>query len=62
MDLLPRAHTDTQVINNSCGTIAALNAVMNIPFQNSANPPEAIGIGGELENLRDFGAGMSSME
>lgn len=57
---LARAHI--QVINNSCGTIAALNAVMNIQPQTSPNPPETIGIGSELENLRDFGTGMTSME
>ncbi|GMK54631.1 hypothetical protein CspeluHIS016_0112170 [Cutaneotrichosporon spelunceum] len=49
-----------QVINNSCGTIAALNAVMNIPELQAG--PESIGIGSELKNLRDFGAGMSSMD
>lgn len=54
------AHTDTQVINNSCGTIAALNAVMNIPEVQAG--PESIGVGSELKNLREFGAGMSSME
>ncbi|CAK9786505.1 putative ubiquitin-specific protease [Cutaneotrichosporon oleaginosum] len=49
-----------QVINNSCGTIAALNAVMNIPEQEAG--AESIGIGAELKNLREFGAGMSSMD
>ncbi|BEJ12135.1 hypothetical protein CspHIS471_0205950 [Cutaneotrichosporon sp. HIS471] len=49
-----------QVINNSCGTIAALNAVMNIPEVQAGT--ESIGIGSELNNLREFGAGMSSMD
>ncbi|KAK4683460.1 ubiquitin carboxyl-terminal hydrolase L5, partial [Tremellales sp. Uapishka_1] len=51
-----------QVINNSCGTLAALNAVMNIPTVTSEEPGEAIELGTELENLRDFGAGMESMD
>lgn len=34
-----------QVINNSCGTLAALNAVMNIPPQASSHPGESIALG-----------------
>lgn len=34
-----------QVINNSCGTLAALNAVMNIKPQPSSFPDEAIELG-----------------
>ncbi|WOO79201.1 Ubiquitin carboxyl-terminal hydrolase isozyme L5 [Vanrija pseudolonga] len=51
-----------QVINNSCATVAALNAVMNIPSQVSPHAGESIDIGPELANLRDFGAGMGSMD
>ncbi|OCF76710.1 ubiquitin carboxyl-terminal hydrolase L5 [Kwoniella mangroviensis CBS 8886] len=51
-----------QVINNSCGTVAALNAVMNIPTQESRHPEESIGLGEELGNLREFGAGMESLD
>ncbi|TYJ54308.1 hypothetical protein B9479_005067 [Cryptococcus floricola] len=47
-----------QVINNSCGTLAALNAVMNIPTESSPNDGESIELGEELGNLREFGAGM----
>lgn len=49
------ARANAQVINNSCGTVAALNAVMNISA-------DGVDIGPELSNLRDFGAGMSSTE
>lgn len=49
------AIADTQVINNSCGTIAALNAVMNVDAP-------GVEIGSELGNLKEFGAGMGSME
>lgn len=35
---------------------------MNIPAQTAANPEESIAIGAELDNLREFGAGMTSME
>ncbi|ORY20710.1 putative ubiquitin-specific protease [Naematelia encephala] len=51
-----------QVINNSCGTLAALNAVMNIPPVKSLYPGESIELGAELENLRDFGAGMTPLD
>ncbi|WVF70025.1 hypothetical protein IAT40_004811 [Kwoniella sp. CBS 6097] len=51
-----------QVINNSCGTVAALNAVMNIPPQPSEYEGESISLGSELDNLRDFGAGMASQD
>ncbi|WWD22144.1 hypothetical protein CI109_106633 [Kwoniella shandongensis] len=51
-----------QVINNSCGTLAALNAVMNIRPQASSNPDETVELGPELDNLRDFGAGMGSQD
>lgn len=44
------------MINNSCGTIAALNAVMNIPSV------DGISVGDVLANMREFGAGMTSME
>ena len=54
--------THTQVINNSCGTLAALNAVMNIPPIASPYPGEEVSIGPELQNLREFGAGMSALE
>ncbi len=53
-----QVQSSRQVINNSCGTIAALNAAMNIPSQAEDN----ITIGPELENLRQFGAGMTSLE
>lgn len=49
-----------QVINNSCGTVAALNAVMNIPKVESPYPDEAIDHGSRLDTLREFGAGMDS--
>ncbi|ORX34420.1 ubiquitin-specific protease [Kockovaella imperatae] len=51
-----------QVINNSCGTLAALNAVMNIPPQSSEHPSESIELGPELENLRDFGSAMGPLD
>ncbi|WWC87094.1 uncharacterized protein L201_001980 [Kwoniella dendrophila CBS 6074] len=51
-----------QVINNSCGTVAALNAVMNIPPQPSSHIEESITLGEELGNLREFGAGMESLD
>ncbi|KGB74731.1 ubiquitin carboxyl-terminal hydrolase L5 [Cryptococcus deuterogattii 99/473] len=51
-----------QVINNSCGTLAALNAVMNITPQQSVHEDESIQLGSELENLREFGAGMQSLD
>ncbi|KAK8846796.1 hypothetical protein IAR55_005884 [Kwoniella newhampshirensis] len=51
-----------QVINNSCGTLAALNAVMNIHPQPSSHPGETVELGPELDNLRDFGAGMGSQD
>ncbi|ODN75418.1 hypothetical protein L202_06570 [Cryptococcus amylolentus CBS 6039] len=68
-----------QVINNSCGTLAALNAVMNIPTESSPYAGESIELGvrdcqssnthhrltiyqEELGNLREFGAGMESLE
>ena len=51
-----------QVINNSCGTLAALNAVMNIPPQQGPSPEETISLGDELQNLKEFGAGMDAME
>ncbi|WVQ84053.1 hypothetical protein IAT38_006198 [Cryptococcus sp. DSM 104549] len=51
-----------QVINNSCGTLAALNAVMNIKPEPSAHEAEAVELGSELENLREFGAGMESLD
>ncbi|OCF37530.1 ubiquitin carboxyl-terminal hydrolase L5 [Kwoniella heveanensis BCC8398] len=51
-----------QVINNSCGTVAALNAVMNIPHQPSEFEGETISLGSELGNLREFGAGMGSQD
>ncbi|WVQ69027.1 uncharacterized protein L199_007239 [Kwoniella botswanensis] len=51
-----------QVINNSCGTVAALNAVMNIPTQESQHAEESIELGEELGNLREFGAGMESLD
>ncbi|WVQ76826.1 hypothetical protein IAR50_006500 [Cryptococcus sp. DSM 104548] len=51
-----------QVINNSCGTLAALNAVMNIPSESSPNAGESIELGQELGNLREFGAGMESLD
>ncbi|WWC59225.1 uncharacterized protein I303_101775 [Kwoniella dejecticola CBS 10117] len=51
-----------QVINNSCGTVAALNAVMNIPAQASQYTDESIELGEELGNLREFGAGMESLD
>jgi hypothetical protein len=35
---------------------------MNIPNTDSAHAGESVSIGSELQNLRDFGAGMSSME
>lgn len=60
--LLSLALRHTQVINNSCATVAALNAVMNIQSQASPHAGESIDIGPELANLRDFGAGMGSME
>ena len=34
-----------EVINNSCGTLAALNAVMNIPSEPSPYPDESIELG-----------------
>lgn len=34
-----------QVINNSCGTLAALNAVMNIAPQEGQTPEETISHG-----------------
>lgn len=51
-----------QVVNNACGTLAALNAVMNIPAVASPYAGEEVSIGSELANLREFGAGMASME
>lgn len=51
-----RDASQPQVINNSCGTIAALNAVMNIPSV------DGISVGDVLANMREFGAGMTSME
>ncbi|KAJ9120595.1 hypothetical protein QFC22_002524 [Naganishia vaughanmartiniae] len=51
-----------QVINNSCGTLAALNAVMNIPPQQGPTPGETISLGDELQNLKEFGAGMDAMD
>ncbi|WWC67729.1 uncharacterized protein I206_101641 [Kwoniella pini CBS 10737] len=51
-----------QVINNSCGTVAALNAVMNIPSQSSQYSEESIQLGEELGNLREFGTGMESLD
>ncbi|KAJ9122028.1 hypothetical protein QFC24_004255 [Naganishia onofrii] len=51
-----------QVINNSCGTLAALNAVMNIPPQQGPSPEETISLGDELQNLKEFGAGMDAMD
>jgi len=50
-----------QVITNSCGTLAAINAVMNIPPQPSPYPGESIELGPMLTDLRDFGDGMDSM-
>ncbi|GHJ84479.1 hypothetical protein NliqN6_0881 [Naganishia liquefaciens] len=51
-----------QVINNSCGTLAALNAVMNIAPQEGQTPDESISHGDELQNLRDFGVGMNAVD
>ncbi|WVR04462.1 hypothetical protein IAU60_001465 [Kwoniella sp. DSM 27419] len=54
-----------QVINNSCGTVAALNAVMNIQRTPSQYEGESIELGliqPELDNLREFGAGMESQD
>lgn len=36
---------NAQVINNSCGTLAALNAVMNIAPQEGQTPEETISHG-----------------
>ncbi|WRT64982.1 uncharacterized protein IL334_001923 [Kwoniella shivajii] len=51
-----------QVINNSCGTVAALNAVMNIQPEPSQFDGESIELGEELGNLREFGTGMESSD
>lgn len=40
-----KSGSSSKVINNSCGTLAALNAVMNIPPQQSAHGDETIAIG-----------------
>ncbi|KAJ9114932.1 hypothetical protein QFC20_001306 [Naganishia adeliensis] len=51
-----------QVINNSCGTLAALNAVMNVAPQEGQTPEETISHGDELQNLREFGVGMNPVD
>ncbi|KAL7424369.1 hypothetical protein Q5752_000051 [Cryptotrichosporon argae] len=51
-----------QVINNSCGTLAALNAVLNIPVAASPHPGESIALGDELHTLKEFGSAMGSLD
>ncbi|RXK37614.1 hypothetical protein M231_05156 [Tremella mesenterica] len=50
-----------QVVNNACGTMAALNAVMNIPEVDSEYQGESIKIGPELQRMKEFSMGMDSV-